>query len=246
MTHPSISDLLQTQFLRLDVEYGNAHGFFSASKKGIQALTGEQDSESSRYDSQIHHAKISIEDAAISQGCEMIRKTKFKIETETKLYDLVSRFVIFSDDRKARIAGTEIQHNCRNLYNQYATGNVVVPIGENGHLEFFDDDSEGHPAFDNVFYIRDEGVEKNGLKRWIVHHRMIAIVDSAELIVRCCHPKFEGPLSLQKIIPQFIKRKLFRIREELLPNFPFMTVGESTVAANHTFTICTRVRYTNE
>lgn len=245
MTHFSIPDLLLSQMLRLDVEYGNAQGFFSASKNGHPTLPVTQPARSSEYDTRIPGAAIAITDSTVATNSELTRSTRFKTLQTCRLFDLVSRFVVLSNDRAARIAATEVWHSSENIYHQYVTNDVVVPIGKHGYLRFFDDASTGHPLFENVFYIRDEVVEENGLKRWIVHHRMIVNRQNTNLIVRCCHPKFEGPLPFQSLIPHALKRRLFRIRERQLPNFPFMSVGESIVDSLHTFDIRTGIQLTN-
>lgn len=246
MAHFSIPHLLQSQMLQLDVEYGNAQGFFSASKSGRHSLPVTPPAQSSEYNTKIPGVSIAIIDSSVATNIELTRSTRFKALQESRLFDLVSRFVVLSNDRPARIAATEIWHSSKNIYHQYATTDVIVPIGTNGYLRFSDNASTGHPLFENVFYIRDEAVEKNGLKRWIVHHRMIVDPQSTNLIVRCCHPKLEGPLPLQSIIPHALKKLLFRIRERRLPNFPLMSVGESAVETSHTFDIRTRIQLTNE
>lgn len=246
MDHATIQELLQSSLLRLDVEFGNAKGFFSASKNGIRPLDASPLLLTSEYDAGITGATLKVNDSIIVADHELTRSTNFSAQQDSDLFDFVSRFVVLSDDREARIADTKIRHNCENLYHQYPVCSVTVPIGKNSFLQFTDASTEGHPLFERVFYVRDEAVESGGMKRWIVHHRLIVKQQIANLIVRCCHPKLEGPLPFQTIIPRFLKNKLFRIRENRRPNFPFMTVGESTLDLNHRVNIRTRVQLINE
>jgi len=246
MPSTSITELLKNKLLQLDLEFGDAEGFFSASKSGLHILISEQSEKSLNYEAKIRDTTISINDSTSNKGNELNRNTQFILKTDSNLFDLVSRFVVLSNDRCARIAGNEIQHNCKNIYHQHSTNDVIVPAGTDDYLQFKDLNSTGHLNFKNVFYIRDEGIEKNGMKRWIVHHRMIVDQHAADLIVRCCHPILEGPLPLQRIIPAGMKRKLFRIRERKLPNFPLMAVGEVLVKKDYSFNIGTRVQILND
>ena len=233
MVPTTIKELLHNRLLRLDVEFGNAQGFFSAAKSGLDTDNVAQGDISSHYDAHIPCAMASINDSTIINKSELIRTTKFTTETDSRFFDLVSRFVVLSNDRCARIAGQNIQHNCKNIYHQHSTNDVVVPVGSEDHLHFQDNNSTEHINFENVFYVRDEAVDKHGMKRWIVHHRMIVNQNAADLIVRCCHPVLEGPLPFQKAIPAALKKQLFRIRERNFPDFPLMAVGEILVKKNH-------------
>ena len=246
MQQVSITEYLKSHFLQLDVEFGNSHGYFSASKSGLHISCFEQDEVSSEYDTKIPKSTIRIEDSVVIKKNELSRITSFITKTDSYLFDLVSRFVVLSDDRCAKIAGCNIWHKCENIYHQYSTSDVLVPVGTEGYLKFQDVNSTGHTNFENVFYIRDEAVEVNGLKRWIVHHRMIVRQHAANLIIRCCHPVFDSPLPWQNIYPRALKRKLFRIREKKYPNFPFMAVGESAVSMGYVFDIGTKVVMQNE
>lgn len=236
-------NILQEKLLKLDIEYGNARGFFSADKCGIRGLDAEKEIQINNYKTSIPGAAINITDSVDVVENNLVRSTKFEVQAGSKLFDMVSRFVVLSNDRVARIEAKEIKHKSRNIYHQYSTNDVLVPVGLRGYLQFKDNGSAGHPLFENVFYIRDETVEQNGMRRWIVHHRMIVNQKTANLIVRCCHPMLEGPLPLQGIIPNALRKKLFRIRERKMPNFPFMAVGESIVSAKHDFDIRTFVKY---
>jgi hypothetical protein len=237
----SIAEILQDNLLQIDVEFGNAGGFFSASKSGLQIASVAQGDISSNYEAQIPNATVSINDSSIINEYSLTRSTQFIAKSNSDLFDIVSRFVVLSDDRSARIAGNVIQHKSKNIYHQYSTKDVLVPVGTEGFLRFEDNNSTGHMNFDNVFYVRDESIEANKMKRWIVHHRMIVNQVSAHLIIRCCHPIFNSPLPWQNIYPNALKRKLFRIREIKYPNFPFMAVGESAVSIGHVFDIGTSV-----
>ena len=246
MNNTYVTDLLKSQLLRLDVEFGNAKGFFSASKSGIRSLNAPPLPQTSEYDACIADASVKINDSIIVQAHELTRSTQFTAQQNSRLFDFVSRFVVLSSDREATIDNKDIRHNCKNIYHQYPADSVIVPIGTEHFLHFTDDNTAGHPLFDRVFYVRDESIESNGMKRWIVHHRLIVKQHIAQLIVRCCHPNFEGPLPFQDLIPQALKNRLFRIRESQKPNFPFMAVGESPFSANHQVDIRTRIEVVNE
>lgn len=245
MHSASFSEIIEKNLLQLDVEFGNAEGFFSASKTDLQASIIKKNDKFSNYDAGICGANLSIGDLIDVKSNGLIRNVQFVPMRDSKLFDLVSRFVVISNDRCARIAGNEVKHTCKNIYHQYKTDDVIVPVGTDNYLKFQGQNSKGHPSFETVFYIRDEGIEKDGMKRWIVHHRIIVDQNAANLIVRSCNPVLEGPLPMQWMIPALIKRKLFRIRERKLPNFPLMTVGEVLVKKYHTFNICTSVEFLN-
>jgi len=235
-------EVLQSQLFCLDVEFGNARGFFSASKAGINSFDTSLPTQILEYEGHITGAQLKINDTINIESEELNRSTKFIVQRDSNLFDFVSRFVVLSNDRAAKIASEKIEHHCRNLYHQHPVSSATVPIGNKGFLYFTDANTIGHPLFERVFYVRDESIEPNGMKRWIVHHRLIVKKENAELILRCCHPRFNGPVPLQTIIPQAIKKKLFRIREIRNPNFPFMAVGESPVNSNEQLVIGTRIQ----
>lgn len=198
------------------------------------------------YDACIEGAQLKINDTIQVVSQELIRSTTFETQKKSSLFDLVSRFVVLSNDRSASISGETIKHNSRNIYHQHAIDSATVPIGEKHLLKFSNLNTIGHQLFEQVFYIRDESIELNGMKRWIIHHRLIVKPETTNLIVRCCHPRFEGPTPLQTLIPHPIKKRLFRIREHSKPNFPFMAVGESPIASNTQIVIGTRVQIIND
>lgn len=241
-----LQELLQCKLIRLDAEFGNASGFFSASKSGIDSFDANLPTQTIEYEGRITGAQLKINDSITIAAQEFTRSTKFIAQQDSNLFDFVSRFVVLSNDRAASIASEKIEHHCRNIYHQHAVSSATVPIGNKGFLHFSDTNTTGHPLFERVFYVRDESIEPNGMKRWIVHHRLIVKQETANLIVRCCYPRFEGPAPFQKIIPNTIKKKLFRIRETKNPNFPFMAVGESPLSSNHQVFIGTKIKLIND
>lgn len=229
MPRKMIKTFIQDRLIQLDIEFGNAAGFFSGSKQGICIGKDYENSLVRKFTADITDAKLEIEEKCFSSECKIIRSIKFTAISESQLYDMVSRYVVLSNDRPAYIAGKKITHACSNIYHQFPVKEAKVPLGDAHWLKFSDDGSSEHPAFDSVFYVRDESIE-NGMKRWIVHHRKIVKPDIARLIVRSCNPRFEGALPAQRLIPQFIKRELFRIRESRYPSFPLMAVGEVSLS----------------
>lgn len=246
MNNVALTDLLQSKMLRLDVEFGNSHTFFSASKKGIYLCNKMPLTQHVNYEAKIDNAELIINDTASITPLELTRSTEFRAISDSMLFDFVSRFVILSDEREAEIDGMRIQHCSSNIYHQYPSKTATVPIGKKHFLLFSNAGTTSHPLFERVFYVRDEGIESSGLRRWIIHHRLIARQQTANLIVRCCHPRFEGPLPFQNFIPKALKNRLFRIREKQKPNFPFMAVGESPVPRGFKTEICTKIQLINE
>lgn len=241
----SLHKILKSQVLSLDVEFGNAKSFFSASKAGINSFDASQESQTLDYEGKIAGAQLKINDTLNFEEKELKRYTRFSTKIDSELFDFVSRFVVLSNYRKAYIASVKIDHNCTNNYHQYSVNSAIVPIGTEGYLRFSNYNSASHPLFERVFYIRDESIESNGMRRWVVHHRLIVKEETTNLIIRCCHPRFEGPVPFQKIIPHAVKKKLYRIREMYNPNFPFMAVGESPVNSNEQLVIGTRIQLIN-
>lgn len=239
-------DLLQSNLLNLDVEFGNSEGFFSAAKKRNPPTLTANLLDTGEYVAEIEGANLKVLDSISLCDNEISRITSFSAEKSSKLYDFVSRFVVLSDAREAIISGKKIKHYSKNIYHQYPTDSVTVPVGTSNFLKFTDNESKCHPLFERVFYVRDEGVDHSGMKRWIVHHRIIVKQNIANLVLRCCHPKFEGPVPFQHMIPRMLKSKLYRIRESRKPNFPFMTIGESTLNAGEKVAIGTRIEVINE
>jgi hypothetical protein len=237
---------LKNNFLQCDTEFGNSNAFFSASKSGRSINSKYHLSDFKDYIAEIPGAALAVGEYRSFSDEKLERTISFKPLIDSNLYDLVSRFVVLSNDRTAEITDKEVLHNSTNIYYQYKTTKAIVPIGLTDYLIFSDLNSICHPFFENVFYIRDEGIEGNGLKRWVVHHRMIVKPECATLIVRSCHPRFEGPLPLQGIIPKLLKKKLFRIREKKWPNFPLMAVGEVVIPNNYNTEIRTQVKLIHE
>jgi hypothetical protein len=244
MRFRSVESLLKSGLLKLDVEFGNSHGFFSATKAKKQLL--EAESGEINYEASFQDANLSVTDSC-SIGIDYFdRKVNFEIASESRLYDLVSRYVVLSNERSAEISGITIRHTNSNIYYQYSASKTIVPIGNDDYIQFGDIGTTQHESFDNVFYVRDEATESNGMRRWIVHHRMIVKEEALNLIVRCCHPIWNRPVPAQSLIPNFIKRQLFRIRERRYPNFPFMAVGEVSLPSGQLFDIKTRIKLLND
>lgn len=237
--------LIENNYLCLDLEFGNADGFFSGSKKNSCDSSIYLGCFNRTFDTEIKGVKLTVcekydvSDAVISRG------VNYSINAKSRIYDFVSRFVVFSNDRNAVINNISIRHKCSNIYYQYPVSNVKVPIGDSCWLNFENNNSSNDDLFENVFYIRDESVDA-GMKKWIVHHRKIVKPEVAELIIRCCNPRLEGPLKLNKYIPRFIANKLFRIREARYPNFPFMAVGEVDLHAGFNVQINTKISLTHD
>lgn len=240
-----IEGLVNQGLLRFDLEFGNSHGFFSASKHFSSFYEGNKVPGNTSYLAKIKSAEITIEDSVGSDGESIFRSSVFKIKSASRLFDMVSRFVVIdsSAGRDAVIDGHRIAHRSSNLYHQYPACRVRVPVSENGWLEF-EGAQEGMPreGFEHVFYVRDQGQTELG-KIWVVHHRIVATVDAGALILRGCNPRFEGPAPqwVNSCMPPMVKNYLFRIREKKHPNFPIMVVGENEVPAGNAVTLNTKV-----
>ena len=79
--------------------------------------------------------KYDVSDAVISRG------VNYSINAKSRIYDFVSRFVVFSNDRNAVINNISIRHKCSNIYYQYPVSNVKVPIGDSCWLNFENNNS---------------------------------------------------------------------------------------------------------
>jgi len=228
-----LNQFISTGELAIDIEFGNQHGFFSGSLDGVcskEVYCKKVTDRSFDVDNCI--AKGKVKELTNIKSGSLVRELVFNAEQDAFLYDLVSRFVVLSNDRNAYISDMEIKHNNSNIYYQYLSDkSVKVPLGDSHWLEFSDLGSTVEPYFDNVFYIRDES-QSDGRYKWIVHHRKIVKPEYAELILRGCNPRIEGVIPHQKWIPRFIKNMLFRIREKKYPNFPLMAVGVVNVKDN--------------
>ena len=232
--------------LSLDVEYGNSDSFYSAIKSQsfpyyIDRLECNQ-LHLFKWEGRLVRSKVEIEDEVFKNADRIERALKFNFIDESSLYDLVSRFVVYSNNsRVAKILDKVIQHESSNLYHQYsANSSLCVPIGDDQYLHFSSAARKIPSGFDEVFYVRDEAVI-NGKYRWIVHHRLIANPNKANLVVRSCHPKIEGVLPGQYLLPKLLKHYLFRIRERKYPNFPVMCVGEIDIPKGECAFISTTV-----
>lgn len=246
-THSEASpwaSLFEDGLLRLDVEFGNARTFFSGSKRRPE-LYSAGSLPSVDYDAEIPGASFSIGDHVTINGNSLSRSLIAETCGDSLLFDLVSRYVLIdrSRSRQASINGKAVRHACSNLYHQYSAGFVRVPLGRDSWLEFTGSVIGDMPAhFEHVFYVRDEAVVADG-NRWIVHHRMIATADAEIMTLRGCNRLLDGPVPgyVNALVPRFIKRRLFRIRERERPNFPFMVVGENRMAARTRIGLRTKV-----
>lgn len=220
--------------LHYDTEFGNQFSYFSGvkniddysnyGKKGHGALL--------TYEASIEGAKAEIQDKIEFNGYNKVtREILFSPIGNSQLFDFVSRYVVETKSSKAYIAGKTIHHESSNIYHQYLSNDclVEVPLCDDKKIVFKENSASIEPYFDNVFYLRDESSDK-GVYRWIVHHRKIVKLEESELIVRGCNPRIEGVLPFNKIIPKFMKKPLFRIREKRYPNFPIMAVGVANVS----------------
>lgn len=236
---------IEQDFLSLDIEFGNAAGFFSGHKQAICSNDIYLENFERKFIANIQNADLEITEKFKINNDILNRSVVYSARNELKLFDLVSRFVVLSNNRPAYIADKSIFHSCSNIYYQYPVKKVRVPLGDSNWLDFSDNNSPDFSLFDSVFYVRDEGVH-NGMKKWIVHHRKIVKPELAKLIVRCCNPKFEGELPFQFFIPKIIKKKLFRIRELYYPNFPIMAIGEVSLSCDFKTEINTTIHVFND
>ncbi|MCF6236975.1 MAG: hypothetical protein L3J70_11500 [Gammaproteobacteria bacterium] len=238
------NNLLVEGDLTLDVEFGNSYNFFSASKNN-----SPQDydyNEKLSINAMIPAAKFEITDSVAFKGAQGTRDLSFLALEKNYLFDAVSRFVVYSrNNRPAYIDNQKIGHNNSNFYYQYHHAKPQVPIGDDGWITFEDNFSNLPAGFDNVFYIRDEANTEKGY-RWIIHHRCIAKIESANLIVRGCHPRFNKPFKFQSLWPKWLKRKLYRVRERDYPFFPIQSVGEVCIPGNTKISLRTKIQVINE
>jgi len=222
--------------IQFDVEFGNIFESFSGSRmypdlyncesKLIQRMATTR--------ANIESAEIVLTDEIkISEKALIHRDVKFEIANDSLLYDMVSRFVVIDSSMKrpAFINNVAVNHNSSNIYYQFPNATVIVPIGNEKWIKF-NGSQQGvwENNFEHVFYLRDEAISRDG-NRWIVHQRIIATENANTLAIRICHPLYNKPIPkrLNSILPEYIKMKLFRIREKRYPNFPIMTIGQNKV-----------------
>ena len=245
----SILGLSEASLFYLDVEYGNASYFYSGVKqKGSAHLGGAfVCSRDYEWEGNLVHTNLNLYDNLRLSDKHLDRRLLFHVREDSRLFDFVSRFVVYSNDsRPGRINGKEYVHRSNNIYYQFPIGGEVsVPVGESGRLQFESIGAEIPSGFNEVFYIRDEGRDENGY-RWIVHHRLIVDPNQVRLVLRSCNPRFEGPLPYEQYLPNRIKRPLFRIRESHYPSFPIMTVGEAHLLAGDRVSIRTAVELVSD
>lgn len=241
-----MNDLIDRRLLRLDVEFGNVHGFFSAARDWAKNYRPGA-TPFCRYEARIRGASLEIQDEAVLSPIMLERRVVFRAQEPSSLFDFVSRFVVsdLGGGRPSAINGMQVPHVSSNLYHQYPAGQVVVPIGHDQWLRF-SGRQEGMPAdvFEHVFYVRDEPCTgTRDEHRWIVHHRIVATPKADRLRLRGCNPRFEGPVPAwaNRLVPGAVQRRLFRIRERHFPNFPVMTVGENGMDPGKCVVLSTRV-----
>jgi hypothetical protein len=233
------------QNIEFDVEFGNSIGFFSGKKSGHYSNATFKENKKLTLNGSLDKTSVSVLDTyQDTELNEILRKTQFTALNNSQLFDLVSRFVVQSENDTARINNKNIFHNSSNIYHQMNVDEdsvIKIPI-DNGWIVFKPTKTHQQDGFKQVFYLRDES-NKNGQYRWIVHHRLIADASHAKMILRCCHPVMEGVVPFEKLIPRFMKIPLFRIRESTYPNFPFMVVGESTLFQGQSIELKTRIYF---
>ncbi|XKE47222.1 hypothetical protein LG302_08880 [Halomonas organivorans] len=238
----AIRNLIASGYVSSDIEFGNSEGYYSFSNHSTEALALSPCDSDREIKPILPGTDVEIADNRRISDEEYQRVVGFRFCGVSKIYDLVSRFVVYSfNDRPATIDNKLITHRSSNIYYQYPAKNVRVPVAESSWLDFnftFTNDIEG---MESVCYIRDETKDVSGY-RWIVHQRMIADPGKTELIVRSCNPRYEGVLPLQALYPHWMKKKLFRIRENKYPSFPVMAVGEATVDTGVTCDLEARIR----
>ena len=245
----TIIELINTNKLVLDVEFGNADSFYSGFKtnslphKNSLPLKKKDIDSNWCWKGDLIRTNLNLKDSWLFNSKEKLnRKLSFYATEDSYLYDMVSRFVVKSTtSNSATIADQKYPHLSKNLYYQYqANTSVRVPISTSQYIEFSSESSLIPKGFKEVFYIRDE--TKDGeYYNWIVHHRLIVDPNECNLILRGCNPRIEGVLPLQNFIPKIIKKIFFRIREIKYPNFPIMTVGETCLPKNKSAQLATKV-----
>jgi hypothetical protein len=241
-----VIDLIKNGFLTLDVEFGSAKGFFSGSNAGLSDPLMYQCSLQRTMQGGIGPAHITISEDFEPNGITAERTLVFKPESDIALFDLVSRFIVLSDSRPATIAGKIFRHTSSNIYHQFPVKSARVPIGRDRWLTIRDNGTPDLPGFEQVFYIRDERILASGMRRWIVHHRQIALLDAAELVIRGCNPRIEGPLPFQWLFPRRLKEALFRVREVRFPNCPVMCVGEVSLPKGIAISLRTQIEVSGD
>ncbi|HFQ5583141.1 TPA: hypothetical protein ACGVBR_002506 [Vibrio vulnificus] len=233
---------------QLDIEFGNENTYFSGKRNiSLYQFPYDMDTEFSiSFEAEIEGAKGKVTDK-IDKVSDNVwhRNVMFHAYSDSHLFDFVSRYVIRTRSPIAYINNKLVKHQCSNIYHQFLSSDltVEVPIDDNLSLIFRELYSSQEDSFDNVFYLRDESIE-NETYTWVVHHRKIVKIDQAKLVLRGCNPRFEGVLPFQKIVPQFLKKPLFRIRESKYPSCPIMAVGVVDVS-NFDFNLMTEIRLVN-
>lgn len=225
-----------------DVEYGNSISFYSASKSQNHNTQKKNAAFHFNLFGRLEKTELRVTDELKIIDKELVRETSFLALSDSILFDLVSRFVVRSDEPLARINGYDYRHSQENLYYQYEVkeDSLVEINTSHGKLIFEPKIFEPPKGFKQVIYIRDEKQE-DGSFIWIVHHRVIADENMAKLVFRCCHPKLEGVVKFQQFIPKYIKRKFFRIRERKYPNCPFMSVSEAILKKGYILKLITKL-----
>ncbi|MCE8014828.1 hypothetical protein HOP62_01915 [Halomonas sp. MCCC 1A17488] len=234
--------LVESGQIFLDIEFGNSVGYYSFKNHSNKAQEISVIASDISFSPELFGTHVTIGDRRKLSNNELLRAVKFSFCEVSKVYDLVSRFVVYSsNDRPAKINDKEIVHKNSNIYYQYPVTSLRVPVSGSTWLDFdftFSNDIEG---MQSVCYVRDEKRDALGY-RWIVHQRMIADPEKSNLIIRSCNPRYEGVLPYQSLYPRWLKKQLFRIRERKYPSFPVMAVGEATVEKGMTCSLGARVK----
>ncbi|MDO6527450.1 hypothetical protein Q4519_17355 [Motilimonas sp. 1_MG-2023] len=230
------------EIVSIDVEYGNSESFYSASRNNHNVDIANLPVTEKKWNGTLVKTSIELFDSYIDIQSGIKRRLNFTAKDDSLLFDMVSRFVIETEcDEPAMIAGQLISHKSSNIYYQFPENEVVeIPLTNNRKVVISTEPTSVPNGFDAVIYLRDEKRIGNTV-RWIVHHRLIANKNKANLIMRCCNPRMEGVIKGQKFIPKFIKSLFYRIREAHFPNFPVMSVGEVLLPKGGAVSLITKV-----
>ncbi len=235
--------------VEFDVEYGNAVGFYSGSKSHALPYPSTITEMNSPlhlfgWKGRLAGTNISLKEQWLGVGEEVLtRRVCFIAVEKSVLFDMVSRYVVYSEfANMAFISGMRFLHQSKNLYYQFENvKSVEIPLAKKMNLVIAPGESKIPAGFREVFYIRDEKRTERGFK-WVVHHRLMADPSTSHIVLRCCHPRFEGKVPLESKLPRKLKMLFFRIREARFPNFPFMSVSEGVLEENDYAAIETRIR----
>ena len=238
-----LRSLTNKNILNLDFEFGNRHGTFSGTSEtniNFKNLEGVFNT----YSSKLSKNNVFICETRKYSNYKLIREIQLKPKSSINLFDFVSRFTVLTKSKKpAEICGHKILHKSSNIYYQKKASNVIIPINDKKSIIFENLTHDVNQGFDNVMYVRDECIESNFYK-WVVHHRLIA--NNSNFVLIGCNRIIKGEITLQNLVPKYLKKFFYRIREKSLPNFPFMVINEKIVDNNKPLNIKTKLYIKNE